>query len=83
MLIVFSVYPRHIAAEIRCDANWSVKLQGKHDKDKPWDVEGTNHWEIQRFSKEDNPTGLLEESSFAILFPKYRGEVALVAALQH
>ncbi|CAL5225309.1 g8110 [Coccomyxa viridis] len=48
------------------------RKKGKHDKDKPWDVEGTNHWEIQRFSKEDNPTGLLEESSFAILFPKYR-----------
>ena len=46
----------------------------QHEKPKPWDVDGTDHWSIQPFSKEDNPTGLLEESSFAILFPKYRGE---------
>ena len=49
----------------------------QHDKPKPWDVDGTDHWSIQPFSKEDNPVGLLEESSFAILFPKYRGEPAL------
>ena len=45
----------------------------QHKKDKPWDVDGIDHWRIYRFAKEDNPTGLLEESSFAILFPKYRG----------
>lgn len=49
----------------------------QHDKPKPWDVDGTDHWSIQPFSKEDNPVGLLEESSFAILFPKYRGKPAL------
>ncbi|KAK9807331.1 hypothetical protein WJX73_002541 [Symbiochloris irregularis] len=46
--------------------------KGKHKKDKPWDNDSINHWEIQGFSKDDNPSGLLEESSFAILFPKYR-----------
>lgn len=45
----------------------------QHKKDKPWDHEGIDHWAIQPFSKEDNPGGLLEESSFATLFPKYRG----------
>lgn len=45
----------------------------QHKKDKPWDVDGIDHWAIQPFSKEDNPHGLLEESSFATLFPKYRG----------
>ncbi|KAK9916407.1 hypothetical protein WJX75_002234 [Coccomyxa subellipsoidea] len=48
------------------------RVKGKHDKPKPWDHDGINHWEITKFSKEDNPYGLLEESSFAILFPKYR-----------
>ena len=48
----------------------------QHDKPKPWDLDGTDHWKIDPFRREDNPTGLLEESSFAMLFPKYRGEHA-------
>lgn len=45
----------------------------QHRKDKPWDHEGIDHWTVPKFTKDDNPAGILEESSFAVLFPKYRG----------
>mmetsp|Transcript_3057 Transcript_3057/g.11010 ORF Transcript_3057/g.11010 Transcript_3057/m.11010 type:complete len:388 (-) Transcript_3057:72-1235(-) len=41
-------------------------------KDKPWDNSDIKHWETVKISREDNPTGMIEESSFAVLFPKYR-----------
>ena len=37
-----------------------------------WDHEGIDHWKIEPFKEEDNPHGLIEESTFATLFPKYR-----------
>lgn len=45
----------------------------KNRKDKPWDNDPTlDKWKIEEFKSEDNPSGLLEESSFATLFPQYR-----------
>lgn len=43
-----------------------------HLRIKAWDHEGINHWKVEPFTQEDNPKGLIEESSFATLFPKYR-----------
>jgi ribosomal RNA assembly protein len=36
-----------------------------HRKDKPWDVEGTDHWKVEPWNETDMPGPLLEESSFA------------------
>eukprot|EP00795_Rhopilema_esculentum_P011324 gene11324-21515_t len=44
----------------------------ENGNDQAWDHEGIDHWKEEAFTKEDNPHGLLEESAFATLFPKYR-----------
>lgn len=48
--------------------------KGKYRKDKPWDHDGIDHWKPVPITEEDRPKGglLLEESSFATLFPQYR-----------
>lgn len=45
----------------------------KTEDDKPWDTEDVDKWKIEPFTPADSAPGLLtEESSFSILFPKYR-----------
>jgi len=48
------------------------KNHKKYRKDKPWDDDSVNHWEISEWKEEQLKGHLLEESSFATLFPKYR-----------
>lgn len=51
------------------------KNHNKYRREKPWDVEGTDHWsaEWSAFREGDMKAGpLAEESSFAVLFPQYR-----------
>jgi ribosomal RNA assembly protein len=45
----------------------------QHRKDKPWDNDPTlDKWQVEPFKPEDNPNGLVDESSFSCLFPHYR-----------
>jgi hypothetical protein len=37
-----------------------------------WDNDSIDHWKIDEFKKGEMVAPLLEESSFATLFPKYR-----------
>jgi ribosomal RNA assembly protein len=48
------------------------KSHKKYRKDKPWDNDGIDHWKIEEWKPEYLKGHLLEESSFATLFPKYR-----------
>lgn len=51
----------------------ATKNHNKYRKDKPWDNEDTDHWKNDKWDADDLKGGsLLEESSFATLFPKYR-----------
>lgn len=46
-------------------------MPSTHDKAKPWDDGTVDKWAEEVFKPEDNVGGtLLEESSFATLFPK-------------
>lgn len=50
----------------------SEKGNKKYRKDKPWDHDGIDHWAVEPFKPEQVPGPLIEESSFATLFPQYR-----------
>jgi ribosomal RNA assembly protein len=49
-----------------------TKDHNRYRRDKPWDVEGIDHWKKQEWKADMLNGPLLEESSFATLFPKYR-----------
>lgn len=49
-----------------------VKNNKKYRKDKPWDNPEIDHWRLEEWNPNDLKGPLLEESSFATLFPKYR-----------
>lgn len=48
------------------------KNHNKYRRDKPWDNADIDHWKIEEWAPENLAAPLLEESSFATLFPKYR-----------
>lgn len=59
----------------KTDSKSQQKNHKKYRRDKPWDNDKIDHWKIDRWNDNEDklPGGrLLEESSFATLFPKYR-----------
>lgn len=55
------------------ETNTSENKSKKYRKDKPWDNDPTiDKFKIEPFNKGDMKHPLLEESSFAVLFPQYR-----------
>jgi len=48
------------------------KNHNKYRRDKPWDHDGIDHWKLEEWKPDYMSGPLLEESSFATLFPKYR-----------
>jgi hypothetical protein len=59
-------------AEPKAGAEGEKKNHNKYRRDKPWDNDSVNHWKVEEWKPEYMAAPLLEESSFAILFPKYR-----------
>ena len=54
-------------------SNVEVPKSKRFRKDKPWDNDPTiDKFKIEQFNKGDMKSSLLEESSFAVLFPQYR-----------
>lgn len=50
-----------------------VNKNRRYERDKPWDNDPTlDKWRVEEFKPEDNPHGMVEESSFSVLFPQYR-----------
>ncbi|KAI2614168.1 eukaryotic type KH-domain (KH-domain type I) [Hypoxylon fragiforme] len=48
-------------------------MPSTYKKDKPWDTDDIDKWKVEPFKPSDNAGGTFaEESSFAVLFPKYR-----------
>ncbi|KAI5673445.1 hypothetical protein M9H77_13809 [Catharanthus roseus] len=47
-----------------------TRHKGKHEKPKPWDDESIDHWKIEKFDPSWNESGMLEVSSFSIIFPQ-------------
>ena len=47
-----------------------IRKKDKYRKDKPWDNDpNLDKFKEPDFKAEDNPNGVIEESSFSVLFP--------------
>ena len=49
------------------------RKKDKYNKPKPWDNDpNLDKWAVEEFKPEYNKNGMIEESSFSVLFPQYR-----------
>ena len=61
------------AAAIVSSSSSGKKNHNKYRKDKPWDLPTIDKWNVAEWKDDELPGGrMLEESSFATLFPRYR-----------
>jgi ribosomal RNA assembly protein len=64
---------RALASSSSSPSSGSGKNHNKYRRDKPWDNASIDHWKKDKWGQADMRAGsLLEESSFATLFPQYR-----------
>ena len=63
--------PKEWKLKLKKEANAAKPSTSEQDLDDPRLVEPPG-WKEPEFTKDDNPGGMLEKSSFVILFPKYR-----------
>jgi ribosomal RNA assembly protein len=61
-----------MASSSSSSSSSGAKNHKKYRKDKPWDTDDIDHWKVEEWDPENLKGNLLEESSFATLFPKYR-----------
>ena len=52
--------------------DYKQRQKKRRQSEGPEEGEGVDAWKIETFKPEDNPAPFLEESSFSILFPRYR-----------
>jgi len=59
--------------EKKTEQQTTPSKKNKYRKDKPWDNDpNLDKWKVDEFKPEDNPNGMVEESSFSVMFPQYR-----------
>ena len=55
-------------------------MPSTHKQDKPWDTDDIDKWKEDPFKESENLAGsFAEESSFMVMFPKYREQALRLA----